>query len=90
MSYSDEFDYMYEFLKRTQKSRKYMDFPDWHNFEKLSMLAAVNEHRAELSREPRSLADIERVEQMASGHIDYTKKFALYCAELIHTDEVRP
>lgn len=30
-----------------------------------------------------SMEDIERVEERAAGHIDYTKKFAIGCADLV-------
>ena len=34
--------------------------------------------------------NIERVESMACGHSDYTRKFAIYCAELVLlVDDVR-
>lgn len=32
---------------------------------------------------PLTSAQIERVEQWACGHSDYSSKFALYCAELV-------
>lgn len=55
---------------------------EWVAKERIAMLNAVNDIRAERGVSLLRLDDIARVEQMASGHSDYTKKFALYCAEL--------
>lgn len=46
------------------------------------MHQAVNKARADRGLPSVSLAEVARVEQQAFGHSDYTKKFALYCAEL--------
>ncbi len=52
-------------------------------FERNAMFDAVTRERAKLGKGPRSMADLERVESQASGHSDYSSKFALYCAELV-------
>ncbi len=57
---------------------------DWIEHERLSMLEAVNKDRLALGKMSVSVVEIERVERMALGHSDYSLKFALYCAELVH------
>lgn len=92
MFVSHEFRVLHESLCRAQEARELFPNIEWIDFERLVMLAAVNKFRISRGFDLRSLEDVERVEQMASGHYDYTKKFALYCAELIHTpaSEIRP
>jgi hypothetical protein len=87
-----EFELLYTTLRTTQDSRSLFPNLEWIQFERLMMLATVNAFRADRGLPLRTLTDIERAEQMASGHIDYTKKFALYCSELVTKDpsEVRP
>lgn len=55
----------------------------WILKEREAMLTEVNEHRNNLGKEPLSLEDVERVENRAVGHFDYTQKYALYCTELV-------
>lgn len=50
--------------------------------EMIAMLDAVNTVRAEGGLGSLDLADIARVEQQASGHSDYWRKYTMYCAEL--------
>lgn len=50
-----------------------------------ALLTAVNAH----SRGPVTLADILRADTLASGHVDYQRKIALYCAELAEREPVR-
>jgi hypothetical protein len=71
-----------------QRSREFMpiqdmDTPYWNMYEKLLMWKLVNQTRNALDKDLVPFSDIERIEQSAAGHIDYTKKFALYCAELV-------
>lgn len=54
----------------------------WIVFERETVWRAVNDERARLGRGPVSLTDLARAESMANGHSDYTKKFALYAAEV--------
>jgi hypothetical protein len=68
-------------LATAQKQRGERD--DWMLFERQTMLDAVNAERAARSRPPVSMAEIERADRLASGHSDYSRKFALYCAELV-------
>lgn len=61
--------------------------PDgWILFERLALHAAVNAERRTRGLTPVSIAHVERVERAASGHIDYSRQFALYCAELVFKD----
>jgi hypothetical protein len=74
-----------------QRSRDYMPMtfhnndvdPYWNTYEMLVMLSLVNKMRESLDKQFITWQDIYRCERMASGHIDYTSKFALYCAELV-------
>lgn len=57
---------------------------DWIEHERAAMLDAVNCERTCMRKLPLLLEDIERIEQQALGHSDYSLKFALYGAELVH------
>lgn len=57
---------------------------DWIEHERATMLDVVNCERTCMRKLPILLEDIERVEKRALGHSDYSYKFALYCAELVH------
>lgn len=54
--------------------------------ERTRMFSAVLFERLKLGQPPIPISSIMRVESMASGHVDYTTKFALYCAELVIED----
>lgn len=69
-----------EELARAQSQRNSRS--DWVEFERATMLGLVNEERRLRGLPGVSLEDILRVETMAEGHFDYSKKFALYCAEM--------
>lgn len=56
--------------------------PAWAKFERQTMMNLVNLMRAERGLPKVSLQEIERVERTAAGHVDYSSKFALYCAEI--------
>lgn len=56
---------------------------DWVEFESQSMLYAVNCRRILRGKEDVSRADFLQAERSATGHSDYSSKFALYCAELV-------
>jgi uncharacterized protein YkwD len=60
----------------------------WAAYERAKVLEAVNQVRAEFHLPPVTAEDVFRAEQMAVGHSDYTKKFALYCAELALKENV--
>jgi hypothetical protein len=57
--------------------------PGWMIFERETMHAAVNDERRARGLAPVTLRDVEVVERCASGHCDYSTKFALYCAEIV-------
>lgn len=64
--------------------------PEWIVREREFMHQQVNIERATLHKTAVPITDIERVESMACGHSDYTRKFAIYCAELVLlVDDVR-
>lgn len=83
-------------LVDAQRSREYMPInfengfegPDWRMYEKMVMWKMVNMMRQSHDRPFLPFSVIERVEQMAAGHSDYTKKFSLYCSELVDADQV--
>lgn len=63
----------------------------WVAFERDQMRAAVDAERGRRHLPPVAPEAVARVEQMASGHCDYSKKYALYCAELaMGLEEIRP
>lgn len=58
--------------------------PDnWIDYEREQMHEAVTRERAKLGKGPIPLTQVERVESMAAGHVDYADKWPLYCAELV-------
>ncbi len=57
---------------------------EWNVYEIKEMADLVNMVRVMAQEDPLPLEEFARVERQAAGHIDYTKKFALYCAELAH------
>ena len=86
------FDKMHTTLTRAQQERHLRDeFVDgelgWVAHERNVMLTAVNEARAAQALPPVPIAAIERVEGSATGHSDYTRKFAWYCAELVRQEQ---
>jgi hypothetical protein len=54
----------------------------WVFYERTTMHDEVNRVRAETGLTPLPIAAVARVERMAAGHVDYTLKYAFYCAEL--------
>lgn len=55
---------------------------EWAVYERSVMLGRVNRWR-KMAGLPLANAElVARVERQASGHSDYTAKFALYCAEI--------
>lgn len=55
---------------------------EWAAYERVCMHDTVNEIRAERGLPAVPAEDIVRVERLAVGHSDYSRKFAFYCAEL--------
>ena len=58
---------------------------EWVGYERAQMQAAVNFARAERGRAPVGIDAIRRVDQWATGHVDWLDKFSLYCAELVES-----
>lgn len=56
--------------------------PEWVAHERHVALRAVNDIRAGRGAGPASEREVFDIETSASGHFDYTAKFALRCAEL--------
>lgn len=56
--------------------------PYWNTWEMLTMMREVNVLRKNAGKLLVTWEEIQAAEQQACGHFDYTKKFALYCAEL--------
>jgi hypothetical protein len=57
--------------------------PAWVLFERQTMHDTVNAERQARGLQPIPISAVVRVERCASGHVDYQRKFALYCAELV-------
>lgn len=57
--------------------------PGWVAFEREAMFRAVTEERAKLGKRPIPMDLVVRHERMASGHSDYSQKYAIYCMELV-------
>jgi hypothetical protein len=58
---------------------------EWTAYERGRMHEMVNAIRADRGLRPVPVEAIVRVERQAVGHSDYSRKFALYCAELATT-----
>jgi hypothetical protein len=54
----------------------------WVLYERAVMLAATNRWREVNHLPPVDEAVVRQAEDHATGHVDYTAKFALYCAEI--------
>lgn len=77
-------DHLREVLSKAQeKYRKECEGLEWVEKERNAMFNEINRQRSARGLSPISLKELMRVESMACGHIDYSTKFALYCAELV-------
>ena len=56
--------------------------PEWQVFERDTMFTEVNKWRKERGFDAINMQQLLKVEQFAVGHVDYARKFALYCAKL--------
>lgn len=56
---------------------------EWVIKEREFMLSTVNSERASRGKPPVTMESIRRVETMSCGHFDYSRKFSIYCAELV-------
>lgn len=82
-AYRNELHYRLEAALLNEAQRRGdREVDEWVAAERQAMLRVVNEARAASGKGPVTLADVQRVEQYALGHVDYARKFALYCAEL--------
>lgn len=63
--------------------RKDNNFEYWHRREMEDLLSHINWERAQLDKDPITMRVLLRTERHASGHSDYTRKLALYAAELV-------
>jgi len=63
---------------------------NWIEYEREMMHEAVTKERAKLGKGPIPITRVERVESMAAGHVDYSDKWPLYCAELVLDMDVVP
>lgn len=74
--------YIYEALVRAMDDRA--NHVDWVERERMAVVVAANEWAtAHPSSRTVSVMDVERVEVLAVGHVDYATKLALYVAELV-------
>lgn len=71
-----------DFVQDPLETRFTHTVPAYVLFERDRMLAAVNEERGRRGFPPVGLKAIDRVEQLACGHVDYATKYPLYCAEI--------
>lgn len=85
----DEFlkccDYILHALSEEQAKRKFRQYADWIECERLAVTIAANEWA--VSHAPlRTVteAEVEAVEAVAVGHVDYSRKWALYVTELVY------
>jgi hypothetical protein len=69
-------------LAREHAKRSTYPGVTWIEAEQAAMLHAVNLERTRHRLPHVTLAELQRREQLAVGHVDYATKFALYCAEL--------
>lgn len=60
--------------------------PDWVERERQVVADEVNRWAISHGWRTITVADVERVEPMAMGHIDYARKLALYACELSWAD----
>ena len=67
---------------RPEKSKRIGDELEWVIYEREMMLQAVNAVRLQRKQPQITVEEVYRVEELAVGHIDYSEKFALYCAQL--------
>jgi len=64
--------------------------PAYVLFEREAMLAAVNAVRAARGLPLVDVKKIDRVERLACGHVDYSSKYPLYCAEIALGEDEPP
>ncbi len=57
---------------------------DWEELERRAVVYAANRYAAAHYLNRTNVAQVEAIEHLAVGHVDYAGKLALYVAELIH------
>jgi len=67
---------------RSEKVGRIGDEYEWMLHEHKVMLQTVNAIRLQRERPLVEIEEVRRVEGLATGHIDYSQKFALYCVHL--------
>ena len=67
---------------RSQKSKWIGNELEWVVYEREVMLKAINAVRLQRGRPEVTIHEVMRKENCAAGHVDYSRKFALYSAEL--------
>jgi len=67
---------------RLQKNAMVDGELEWVRYERDVMFRLVNAIRLKNDAPQATLFDVMKVENQAEGHVDYSRKFALYCAEL--------
>ena len=92
-TWKQDLDDLLAVLRRAQavhdERREFVKLPDgtaqlgWVLYEREQMSAAVNGLRAKAGKDPVGLEELTSVETRAAGHIDYTSKFAMGCADLV-------
>lgn len=84
----DQFDELIRKLQGQRHKRPKMvklgqeEVPEWHIYEMEGVLAEVNRQREANGFGRARMRDISRVEQMACGHSDYSRKLARYAADM--------
>lgn len=75
-------DYIYAALVNEMADRS---APEWEENERVAVAIAANQWtQAHPPAMTVTVEDVERVESMAVGHVDYARKLSLYVAELVH------
>lgn len=57
---------------------------DWETFEREAMVQAANKYGRDHGLADITVGQVEEIEHLAMGHIDYALKISLYVAELLH------
>ena len=79
-------DYIHGALVGAMAGRTFRDLK-WIDYEREAVAVAANEWAGAHGVERRvTVADVERIEGMAVGHIDYAQKLPLYIAEYLLKD----
>lgn len=62
----------------------------WVEREREAITTAANGWALNHGLQPITVADVEHIEGMAVGHVDYARKLALYISELLYGLNVQP